>query len=544
MKRDALIIISVLIGILVLALIFAFSFSNLNKTISGKATLPTQFDVNKLGRTYISPDRNWNYCIEEDNQITTKYKYKLLWMTKTLTYADECLNNNQSRDYSCDGKKPYYIDVNCENGCESGECVGEDLCEDYYNGIKYDGFCFTDFENTVFEYPKAENGTLKYRSDQSNVERVIEYPTSIKVVDFGVNFSIKIKLENKGNSKEKIRLNNFKIYIFDTENIEFDQEYILNPKENKEISIPIKLSNINARQGVNKYISFEDNENAYILPRIILYWDYNPFSEESVEIKECGERRYNENEGICNNNIFFPAVDGFSCKSDSDCNKYSDTQIGCYEYSCLYTGDNYLIGPRNKDYKVVILPVIITDSDKTYQEISSKVNDRLNNIIPSMKNWFISEKEYWNVSNNFFFDFYPESICRLTHEEYDEITKNDEDNHISEDSLRDIIKKYCISKIDYDILIISLQRDEYFDNSFEGGGVNYGYIMQSDLNPRTIFHELGHSFGEHDLYGVESYQWGNCYLYNVNTGGDWNEKMPHLCKFEAMQIGWYPKFPN
>ena len=161
-----------------------------------------------------------------------------------------------------------------------------------------------------------------------------------------------------------------------------------------------------------------------------------------------------------------------------------------------------------------------------------------------MENWFSFEKEYWNVSSNLFFDFYPKLNCRLTHEEYNEITKDDPPKSISENSLRNIIKEYCISNIDYDILIISLQRDEYFDNSFNGGGVNYGYIMQSDLNPRTIYHELLHSFGEHDLYGVESYQWGNCYLYNANTGGNWNEKMPHLCKFEAMQLGWYSKFPN
>ena len=47
MKRDVLIIISVLVGVLILALIFIFSFGNLNKNITGNPTLPIPFNVSK-----------------------------------------------------------------------------------------------------------------------------------------------------------------------------------------------------------------------------------------------------------------------------------------------------------------------------------------------------------------------------------------------------------------------------------------------------------------------------------------------------------------
>ena len=32
-------------------------------------------------------------------------------------------------------------------------------------------------------------------------------------------------------------------------------------------------------------------------------------------------------------------------------------------------------------------------------------------------------------------------------------------------------------------------------------------------------------------------------IYNVYVNRNWNTDMPHLCKFEAMQLGWYPKMP-
>ena len=485
-------------------------------------------------------------------QVTNNQNDEAWCTEKIKDETDPCEDlvcSDGTQPDSCSSEKPKYCEEgelvdNCEV-CECEEdykcidksCVKTTFCEEYYGGIEFDGFCFTDIDKTTPDYRMAKNGIFKYTPQNSYVERTIEYPISIKVVEVGISLSVKITLENKGDFEERVRLNDFRMYVYDTENIEFDEESILSSGEKIQIEVPINLPDSRARTGVDKYISFSDNGEGYILPRIIL-WDYNPFSEENV-VGECGGRKFGENQGVCINDIFFPAIEGFSCSTDADCLNYLGfTTEKCFEHTCLYMEGDRMIASRDKEYKVGILPLYITNDDNQYNYMEGAVNNRLGEIIPKMENWFSNEKDYWGIDNDFFFDFYPLSGCRLTRDEYEGLIDG---RATSETSLRNF-ESHCIANKDYDILIISLQNDQYFDGSFIGGGANLGFIMQSDLNPRTIFHELLHSFGQHDLYGVENYQWGNCYLYNVNTGGDWNEEMPHLCKFEAMQLGWMEKY--
>ena len=32
-------------------------------------------------------------------------------------------------------------------------------------------------------------------------------------------------------------------------------------------------------------------------------------------------------------------------------------------------------------------------------------------------------------------------------------------------------------------------------------------------------------------------------ILNMQNGQDWDEEFPHLCRFEAMQLGWVDKYP-
>lgn len=494
-------------------------------------------------------DKQTRTC-EDINKCGTDWDHPTEIKNCDVIVCEDGTANNK-----CSENKPDFCDSgslikNCNIcGCNTGfdcidnSCVKQTYCKSYYGGIEFDGFCFTDFDKTVLENPKAKNGVFEYEPQNSNVQRIFEYPQSIKVKDFGVNFSINFTLKNNGNTEETINLHDFSMFVYNNEKIDFSQEITILPNETKEINIPINLPNTNARIGVNHYINFYDGQDSYMLPRIIFYWDYNPFSEQNVETLKCGNKTYNKNQGVCIDNTFFPSIDGYSCNNDNDCLSYDNetTNFNCYEHSCLVMDGTYNIGSKDKKYKVAILPVYITDSQTEYSKMVGEVNNKISTIIPEMEDWFTNEKVYWNVTNDFGFDYFKASDdCRFNYSEWQQIHPTQ--GNMAEDELRQIEEK-CLSKNDYDILILSIQRDDNFPN-FEGAGINYQTIMASALNPRTIIHELLHSFGEHDLYGVEAYQWGNCYLYNVNTGGDWNLNLPHLCNFEAMQIGWIDKSPS
>lgn len=461
---------------------------------------------------------------------------------ETICQNGECVTNPLiiQNDFEC------YTPPNCaNNSCE------KTFCREYYNGVEFDGFCLTDFEKTIFTCHPAENGLLNYSYSGSNVERIVRYPTSIKIGDSGINFKVNITLINKGNSIEKISLSNFKMYVYSMETINFNEEYVLNPGETKDIQILFNFPEIDIRSGVNdvnKYVVFNDGDFAVILPRIIIYPERDPFTANKLSaIKECGGRKYAEHQGVCFDDVFFPAVGGLSCYKDEDCVKYGMLSefTRCYEYSCLNLprpGSSVYVGPKNKSYKVGILPVYVTDDDKKYLEMSNVVNDRLNEIIPKMENWFDNEKTFWKVSNDFRFDYFQiKEECRMSHSQLQEIIPPLQ-KLISTAELRKIEEK-CINNNNYDILVVSIQNDNNFP-SFSGGGASYGTILSASLSPRTIIHEILHSFGESDLYDVLLYQFGDCYLYNANTGSNWDEEMPHLCSLEAMQLGWGEKYPS
>jgi hypothetical protein len=503
-------------------------------------------------------DYNEDSCLEWSSLVSCP--------SNTICQNGNCIQQQCADGTSygqCSTNKPKY----CDNGslisecsvcgCSSGqECQSDgsckiteedNFCGEYYGGVVFDGFCFTDFDKTVFDYPRAENGILRYTPDGSNVERIVRYPTSIKIVDFGIDSDIDITLENKGQSSETIRFNNFEIFIYNVEELNIDEQYTVQPGETKNIEIPINLPEISARPNVSRFIRFDDNSKTYSIERIIFYWDNIPFSsEEFLNVEECGERKYVENQGVCYDDTIFPSIDGLSCHSDSDCLNYryreeGIEEFGCYEYTCLDMSENYIISPRNKEYEVGILPLYVTDDDNQYNIMRNAVNNHLDEIVPKMENWFSNEKLFWGIYDLFNFDYFKiNDGCRMTHAQFQEIHLGQ--RNMLESELR-AIENQCIDNKNYDILIISIQRDDYWDPSFVGAGINYETIIASALNPRTIIHEILHSFGEHDMYGVESYQWGNCYLYNANTGGDWNEEMPHLCKFEAMQLDWLLKIP-
>jgi len=507
-------------------------------------------------------NNSYQICGNHDEDSCLEWGLLVSCPSNTICQDGSCVHQNCADGTlhgQCSTNKPKY----CDNGslisecslcgCPSGqECQGDgsckiteedNFCGEYYGGVVFDGFCFTDFDKTVFDDPRAENGILKYTPDGSNVERVIGYPASIKVVDFGVNFDLDITLENKGQSSETIRFNNFEIFIYNVEELNIDEQYTVQAGETKNIEIAISLPEINARPNVSRFIRFDDNSESYSIERIIFYWDYNPFSEEFLNVEECGGREYVKNQGVCYDDTLFPSIEGLSCQSDNDCLGYGEgmEEFRCYEYTCLDMSDYYIIGSRNKEYEVGILPLYVTDDDNQYNAMRNAVNNQLDEIIPEMENWFSNEKLFWGVYDLFNFDYFKiNDSCRMTHAQFQEI--HPVQGHMPESELREI-EDQCIDNKNYDILIISIQRDDYWDPTFTGAGINYETIIASALNHRTIIHETLHSFGEHDIYGVESYQWGNCYLYNANTGGDWNEGMPHLCKFEAMQLDWLPKLP-
>lgn len=424
--------------------------------------------------------------------------------------------------------------------------VPVDLCGDYYKGITFDGFCYTDF---IHYGTEAQNGAYVYTDYGSNVERTVHYPTSLQLVYspnlsvFEIHSDINIALENKGGTAKTVHLDQFGLIAGGYYLIDFNETYTIDSNEIIEITIPINLTNLPRGSPVpNGIISFCDNDACHALPRIVLYWDYDPFSNEDITVGYCGGRYFGEDQGICNRDTLFPTFDRFSCQTDLDCEKWGDN-INCFEYACLYTG---IIGPRNRPYRTGILPLYVTDYDQNYTSMKEIINDRLDLIVPSMESWFDDEKNYWNVDNNFSLDYFKvndENGCRMTYAEFEAI--HPVWGQMLEDELREI-ESQCVANPNYDILIISVQKDnEYFPNYHEAG-ISYGTIIALSLGPRTILHELLHGFGENDLYNYEDYQWGNCYLYNTLTGNDWDDTIPHphLCKFEAMQLGWFPKWPN
>ncbi len=431
---------------------------------------------------------------------------------------------------------------------EENEFETDNFCYDYYQGTIVDGFCYTDTSKTLVE-PDAEDGILTYIPYGSEVERTIEYPTSVEIVDNGVSFNIKIILENKGSQLEQITFNNFKMKIYDLEDMQIQTSETVQPREIKEIDLSVNLPESVYNWGPESFITFWDNYQDHTegktLPRIILYWDYDPYRELPVSVEECGSRKYVDNSGVCIEDILYLSIAQRSCSSDEDCTDkypYLGGNYKCYEYSCLDMGSEYIVFDQESNYKVAILPVYVSDDDTEYNNMKQKVEEQLDFIIPKMDKWFLNEKEYWKTDSELQLEFNAiDGNCRMSFAEFENIHPVQGSMHESE--LREI-EDECIPNKNYDFLIISIQREDYFNPSFQGVGINYRTIISSQLNSRTIIHEILHSFGEHDIYGVESYQWGNCYLYNANTGHNWNEDMPHLCKFEAMQLGWYPKFPN
>lgn len=426
--------------------------------------------------------------------------------------------------------------------------IDDDFCKYYYEGEVIDGFCYTDASKTLIE-PSAVNGVLIYTPYGSEVERTIEYPTSIEVINAGLNFEIKITLENKGSGNEKITFSNFEMKIFNMEEIQLSASETIQPGETKEITLEIDLPNSAQNwlpeSSITFWDNYEDNTEGHTLPRIILYWEYDLFHDLPVSVEECGSRKYTDNFGVCLNDVLYPSIAQRSCLSDNDCSSkypYLKASYRCYEYSCLDMGSEYITFDQDNNYRIGILPLYISDDESKYNNMKQKVEEQLGLIVPKMNDWFSNEREYWNTESGLEFEFLPiENGCKMSISEYQNIGVPTKYN--SESDLKEI-EKECNPNEDYDFLIISTQHENYFDPSFPDAGINYGTIMGSRLNQRTIIHELLHSFGEHDIYGSESYQWGNCYLYNANTGHNWNENMPHLCRFEAMQLGWFQKLPN
>lgn len=406
-------------------------------------------------------------------------------------------------------------------------------CKRYYGGVSFDGFCFTDFENSVGEHPRAEEGIIVYTPIGSQVERTVKYPTSMEAVNWGIEEELKFILRNKGEQIEMVRLNNIRAFIYDMEDIPFDQEYIIQPGEELSIVIPLLFPNSGARLATNRYIVYSDNAAGHILPRITIYWSYDPFSEELVETRTCGSRTYAVTQAICIEDTLYPAVEARACQRNAPC----PDGLSCYENSCFDLRNRL---PPNRTYKVGLLPVIVTDSPTAYLQVEQEAQVLITYIVQKLNTWFENEKSYWRTSSQLSFDFQPLRGCHLGIEEGNALYPPY--GRPSEEQLR-ILEQRCLNETDYDILILSLQPAESYPNT-DGGGVNYGSIMSSALSKRTVMHELLHTFGAQDLYWEGSYQWGDCFLYGTDLGNQWNEAMPHLCKMEAMLLGFTPKFPR
>jgi len=121
---------------LIILILFIIGFLLFNQQgFTGKPIYPTEFDISQdpsvtFGEAKLVYSKNWQYCVEEIKddgknyekygKIKTQYKYKKSWMTKENTeyYEDYCLDENNLREYFCYGKKLYYLDYECESGCD------------------------------------------------------------------------------------------------------------------------------------------------------------------------------------------------------------------------------------------------------------------------------------------------------------------------------------------------------------------------------------------------------------------------------------------
>jgi len=83
-----------------------------SSTSSQKTSSTTTSSSEENVKNYVDNSKRWSLCIDSGNKINAKYHYGFLYFrSKYETYSDD-----SSKNYACDGKKPYYTEkITSEN---------------------------------------------------------------------------------------------------------------------------------------------------------------------------------------------------------------------------------------------------------------------------------------------------------------------------------------------------------------------------------------------------------------------------------------------
>lgn len=66
-----------------------------------------------------------SYCTDSDGGIhpTVYGELSLMFKSRTKSFKDVCLSNQELKEYYCNKNRPAYERIVCENGCSQGACV-------------------------------------------------------------------------------------------------------------------------------------------------------------------------------------------------------------------------------------------------------------------------------------------------------------------------------------------------------------------------------------------------------------------------------------